>query len=120
LNENLTSAIITYLKHFNKKIKKHKLNISLNKKALVLHSEEYIEKVKIIESICNDLDYKILKLDEFESQKSAKLNKIAEATQSQRLSCLPDTMSEKLKILDAIINNNQLKFNSLLNDIVMV
>lgn len=66
--------------------------------------------------ICGDQDYKIIRLDELENQKMNKLNRISEATQSQRLSCLPEALNEKLKILERIISNNHQKFNSLFNN----
>jgi hypothetical protein len=101
------------LRQFPKKVKKNK-----NKKALVLcdPSENFIDKIKLIECICNDLDYKIIRLDELENQKINKLNKISEATQSQRLSCLPETLNEKLKILERIVNNDHMKLNYLINN----
>jgi hypothetical protein len=61
------------------------------------------------------MDYKMIKLDELENGKINKLNKISEATQSQRLSCLPEIISDKLKILERIVNNDNQKFNNLVN-----
>jgi hypothetical protein len=77
----------------------------------VIHDSDYVEKIKIVESICNELDYKIIRIDELEAQKNSQLNKISEATQSMRLSCLSERLSDKLKVLERIVNNDQLKFN---------
>jgi hypothetical protein len=104
---------MNYLKYFNKKKKKSKHRET---KALVIFDDGYVELVKTIETICNDMDYKILKLDELESGKINKLNKISEATQSQRLSSLPEYINEKLKILDKIVNNESHKFSFMLNE----
>jgi len=85
--------------------------VNSNRKAFVIHDSDYVEKIKIVESICNELDYKIIRIDELEAQKNSQLNKISEATQSMRLSCLSERLSDKLKVLERIVNNDQLKFN---------
>jgi hypothetical protein len=79
----------------------------------VIHDSDYVEKIKIIESICYELDYKIIRIDELEPQKNAHLNKISEATQSMRLSCLSERLSDKLKVLERIVSNDPTKFNIL-------
>jgi hypothetical protein len=121
MNEELSLAVYSYLCQFNK-IKKNGnktihngSNGYKNRKALVINDNNYIDLIKSIEAICNDLDYKIIRLDELENQKNNKLNRISEATQSQRISCLPEALNEKLKMLERIINNDSQKFNKLLN-----
>ena len=79
----------------------------------MIHDSEYVEKIKLVESICHELDYKIIRIDELEPQKNAHLNKISEATQSMRLSCLSERLSDKLKVLERIVSNDQNKFNLL-------
>jgi hypothetical protein len=89
---------------------------SKNRKAFVIYEHQDIcQKVSYIESICSEMNFKLLKLDELECQKSYKLNKISEATQSHSLSCLPEPINDKLKILERIVNNSQGKLTSLIN-----
>ena len=107
LEEDLTTALMNYLERFNKKRKRRgnykdtsgNLNFP-DRRAFVINDKNYIEKIKTVETICSDLDYKVIRLDELEMGKLNKLNKIAEATQSQRISSLPEGLSEKLKILE--------------------
>jgi len=61
------------------------------------------------------LDFNILKIDDLESKKLTKFNKISEATQSQRISSISDIVKEKLGLLEKILNNNNVKFISFFN-----
>ncbi len=62
------------------------------------------------------MDYHIIKIDDLESKKLLKLNKISEATQSQRITSISDIVKEKLGMLEKILNNNQIKFISFFNN----
>jgi len=101
-------------KKFSNKSKKNNKN---PQKAFVLFDDiDYVSSQKIIESVCNDLDYHIIKIDDLESKKLLKLNKISEATQSQRITSISDIVKEKLGMLEKILNNNQIKFISFFNN----
>ena len=61
------------------------------------------------------MDFNILKIDDLETKKLQKFSKISEATQSQRITSIPDTVKEKLGLLEKILNNNNVKFISFFN-----
>ena len=59
---------------------------------------------KIIEAICNDFHYKIIRIDELDKEKNKKLNKISEACQSQRIFTLKDSINDKTKLLQNVLS----------------
>ena len=68
--------------------------------ALVLYQkEDYMQNIKKIEMICDDLGYQIIRLDE-EANKAMKLNKASEATKSKRISSLPEDLKNKINIIE--------------------
>lgn len=60
------------------------------------------------------MGYEIIRIDEFDSAKNSKFLRTNEASQSQRIGTIPESISSKIKILDAIINNDVDKFSFLL------
>ena len=97
-----------YFKNFKKKNK--------NKKALIIFDcDDHLNKIKMLEAICDDMDYNIIRIDQTEKSRNSKLNSISEAFQSNRISSLDEKKSDKLKILEKIINNNPGKLSNLLN-----
>ena len=50
-----------------------------------------------------------------ETKKLSKFQRISEATQSQRISSISDTIREKLGLLEKLLNNNNIKFISFFN-----
>lgn len=100
-NYYLAVNIKNYIKNF--KNTKYSNNI----KALIVYSvyqeEDVLSVSKIVESVCNELNYNIIKYDELEKEKSAQLQKISEATQSHRITSVNDSISEKLQILEKAI-----------------
>jgi hypothetical protein len=105
--DNVVSNIKNYLKTFKKK--------KQSKKALVIYdSEDYLSRVKMLEAICEDLDYNIIRIDQIDKNRNLKLNEISEAFQSNRISSLDERKSEKLRILEKIVNNNPAKISNLI------
>jgi len=101
------------LKKFTNKAKK---NSKTPQKAFVLYDDnDYLSSQKIIEAVCNDTDFNILKIDDLENKKMSKFSKISEATQSQRITSISDIVKEKLGLLEKILNNNNVKFVSFFN-----
>lgn len=95
---DLVSTITNYIKKFQKKPKKRKM--IQNQTALVLYQkEDYMNNIKKIEMICDDLGYQIIRLDE-EANKAVKLNKASEATKSKRISSLPEELKNKINIIE--------------------
>ena len=91
-----------------------------SEKALYLYSPfNYVNDVAHIESICNFLGYKTIRIDETEVNKNYKLNKISEATRSQRIAILPEDVNNNLTLLETIVNSYSDKFTEL-NDIQQV
>ena len=85
-----------------------------SEKALYLYSPfNYVNDVSHIESICNFLGYKTIRIDETEVNKNYKLNKISEATRSQRIAILPEDVNNNLTLLETIVNSYSEKFNEL-------
>lgn len=112
-NEDVADKLFRYLKKFANKAKK---NSKTPQKAFVLYDDnDYLSSQKIIEAVCNDMDFNILKIDDLETKKLQKFSKISEATQSQRITSIPDTVKEKLGLLEKILNNNNVKFISFFN-----
>ena len=93
----LTKKLTQYISSFRKKIKK-KIK---TQNALVLYNSgnDLVENVKTIETICEDLGYLTIRLDELENNKCAKFNKTSEATKSQRISSLSEDLISKIRIL---------------------
>lgn len=93
----LTKKLAQYISTFRKKTKK-KIK---TQNALVLYNSgnDLVENVKTIETICEDLGYITIRLDELENNKSAKFNKTSEATKSQRISSLSEDLISKIRIL---------------------
>jgi hypothetical protein len=58
------------------------------------------------------MDYQILKIDDLEIRKLLRFQKISEATQSKRISSIPDSLNNKVDILEKILNNNSQRFLS--------
>ncbi len=77
---------------------------------------DFISTEKIIEAVCNDMDYQILKIDDLENRKMLRFHKISEATQSKRISSISDALNNKVDILDKILNNNTERFLSFFNN----
>lgn len=69
--------------------------------------DDYFQNIKIIEALCNDYHYKIIKIDELEKEKNRKLNKISEACQSQRIFTLKDSINDKTKLLQNVLSQNE-------------
>ena len=67
-------------------------------------SDDFFQNIKIIEAICNDYHYKIIRIDELDKEKNKKLNKISEACQSQRIFTLKDSINDKTKILQNVLS----------------
>ena len=106
----LTNHIIQYINKF--KLNLRKRNKLQNALVLYKPGNDFIESVNIIEVICNDLGYQIIKLDELESQKYNKLNKIEEATKSKRLWTIDEDILSKLNIIEHTYKNNKTKWVS--------
>lgn len=97
-----------YLKKFSQKSKKASKSAQ---KAFVLYDDyDHLSSQKLIEAVCNDLDFNLLKIDDLETKKVLKFQKVSEATQSQRISSVPDIIKEKLGTLEKILNNFPSKF----------
>ena len=95
---DLVSTITNYIKKFKKTPKKKKT--VQTQTALVLYQkEDYMQNIKKIEMICDDLGYQIIRLDE-EANKAMKLNKASEATKSKRISSLPEDLKNKINIIE--------------------
>ncbi len=85
------------------------------KKALFIYdTEDYLGKIKVLEAVFDDLDFNIIRIDPTEKKRNAKLNEIAEAFQSNRISSLDEKKSEKLKIIEKIVNNNPSKMSQII------
>ena len=98
---------------FSQKIIDYVTNFK-NEKALYIYSPfDYLNDIHKIEIICNDLMYNIIRIDETELNKNYKLNKISEATKSQRLPCLPEDINRVLFILEAMVNNFNQKLSTI-------
>lgn len=102
-------------KLYYEKIKEHLENYILNfegGKALYIYSPfDHIGDISKIEIICKNLGYNIIRIDDTEENKNYRLNKIAEATKSQRIPCLTEDLNHELFILEAMVNNFGDKFN---------
>ena len=100
---NLFKDINSYLIKFKKNIKKNK-----KQKACVLYKsdEDFLGTIKQIEIICNSLDYQILRIDD-EINKQMKLNKISEATKSQRISSIDEQLIQKINILEYMMGHHK-------------
>ena len=107
---NLFKEINSYIKKFKKNRKKNK-----KQKACVLfkNDEDFLGLIKDIEVICNNLDYQIIRIDD-ETNKQMKLNKISEATKSQRISSIDEQLIQKINILEYMIGHSKWR-NFLLN-----
>ena len=107
---NLFKEINSYIKTFKKNRKKNK-----KQKACVLfkNDEDFLGLIKDIEVICNNLDYQIIRIDD-ETNKQMKLNKISEATKSQRISSIDEQLIQKINILEYMIGHSKWR-NFLLN-----
>ena len=107
---NLFKEINSYIKTFKKNRKKNK-----KQKACVLfkNDEDFLGLIKDIETIYNNLDYQIIRIDD-ESNKQIKLNKISEATKSQRISSIDEQLIQKINILEYMIGHSKWR-NFLLN-----
>ena len=107
---NLTHQIEQYIRKFKSNLKKkNKLQ-----NALVLYKpgDDYIQSVNTIEIICNDLGYQIIKLDELESQKYNKLNKVEEATKSKRLWSIDEDILNQFNIIEYMCKNKDIKWST--------
>lgn len=83
-------------------------NIKADKGFLLFDkSDDYFQNVKLIEALCNDYHYKIIRIDELDKEKNRKLNKISEACQSQRIFTLKDSLNDKTKLLQTVVSQNE-------------
>jgi hypothetical protein len=104
------------MKTFKNKKKNYNNKLTNNNKAFVIYDDlDFISSEKIIEAVCNDMDYQILKIDDLEIRKLLRFQKISEATQSKRISSVPDSLNNKVDILEKILNNNTERFLSFFN-----
>ena len=113
---NLEVSNIELYDYISKYIKTAKNKSIRNKhKALVIYSntDDILNVCKIVDTICNELNYSILKLDELDNDKNTKIQKKAEAFQSERISLVKYDVNKKLKILGNILNNNPTLIKSL-------
>ena len=95
---DLVNIISNYIKKFKKAPKKKK-TVQAQTALVLYQKEDYMQNIKKIEMICDDLGYQIIRLDE-EANKAMKLNKASEATKSKRISSLPEDLKNKINIIE--------------------
>ena len=105
-NKDLAMLIYNFIKNYHKRV---------NKKALIIYSPEndVLSSIAIVEGICNELNYKILKIDELDKTKALSLNSISEATRTKRINSAKDYITEKLMIVDTVLRNNKTLYNKM-------
>ena len=92
-----------------KYLKKYNTDIIKGEKGFLIFdkSDDYFQNLKLIEALCNDYHYKIIRIDELEKEKNRKLNKISEACQSQRIFTLKESLNDKTKLLQTVVSLNE-------------
>ena len=101
-------------------LKKFKKDIKVDKGFLIFDTnDDFFRNTNIIESICNEYHYNIIRIDQLEVQKVSKLAKISEASQSQRIFTLKDSLNDKTKYLQNVLSQTETIDSSLANEILL-
>ena len=82
-------------------------------------NDDFFRNTNIIESICNEYHYNIIRIDQLEVQKVSKLAKISEASQSQRIFTLKDSLNDKTKYLQNVLSQSETIDSSVANEILL-
>ena len=107
-NHELGQLVKTYIKSCRK----------AKKKILVIYSPEVdiLNTVSLIETISNEMNYKMLKLDELENSKAQTFTKMSEALQTRRINSVKHDISERLMIVDKVLSNDKFQCDRLFPD----
>lgn len=113
INYDLAHVIKDYLRCFEKNKFRKK------SQALLIYTQsEIIDSIKVIEAVCNELNYYILKFDELENHKNVKIISTYEATKSHRIKSVNDVLLDKIDLLEKIIREEPTKLSNITNSTV--
>ncbi|MCQ2820099.1 MAG: hypothetical protein MJ252_22770 [archaeon] len=102
---NLSNIISNYLFNFTEE------------KALFIYDPiDYLSSINKIKTICNLMQFNIIRIDDNETNKVQKLNKISEARKSMQLTFLEEDINNILFILESVVNNYETKLRNLFED----